>query len=153
MRVFGTAVFMTGRSAGTPPMLLHHLEYNQVLREQVVLLTVVTHDVPSVPATVRLEVNEVRPGIYRVFMYYGFMQSPNLPMALRECERLGLGIDSEKTTYYLGWETLIPLRRISGMPLWQKTLFAFMSRNAARPTAFYATPPERVVEIGLHVEL
>lgn len=153
VRVSGTAVFMTGRSTGTPPMLLQHLEHNQVLHEQVVLLTVVTNDVPRVPASERLEVNKVRPGIYRVFVRYGFMQSPNLPVALRTCERLGLKIDLERTTYYLGWETLIPSRRISGMPLWRGMLFAFMSRNAARATAFYAIPPERVVEIGLHVEL
>jgi KUP system potassium uptake protein len=74
-------------------------------------------------------------------------------VALRECERLGLTIDLERTTYYLGWETLIPPRKVPGMSLWREALFAFMSRNATRATAFYAIPPERVVEIGLHVEL
>jgi KUP system potassium uptake protein len=153
LRVSGTAVFMTGRSTGTPPMLLHHLEHNQVLHEQVILLTVVTNDVPRVPAAERLEVNQLRRGVYRVFAYYGFMQSPNVPVALRECERYGLNVDLDKTTYYLGWETLIPSREIPGMPFWRKALFAFMSRNAARATAFYVIPPERVIEIGIHVEL
>ena len=152
VRVTGTAVFMTGRAEGTPPMLLHHLEHNQVLHEQVVLLTVVTNDVPRVPAAERLEISAFRLGLYRVFVYYGFMQSPNLPVALRECERLGLKVDSEKTTYYLGRETLIP-SSTAGMTVWRKALFAVMSRNAARATAFYSIPPERVVEIGIQVQL
>lgn len=153
IRVSGTAVFMTGRKTGSSPMLLHHLEHNQVLHELVILLTVVTNAVPRVPASERLEVVKLRPGIYRVFAYYGFMQSPNVPVALRECERHGLDVDLDKTTYYLGWKTLIPSRETLGMPYWRKALFSFLSRNAVRATAFYAIPPERVIEIGVYIEL
>ncbi len=152
VRVSGTAVFMTGRKTGSSPMLFHHLAHNQVLHEQVILLTVVTKDVPRVPAAERLEVILLRPGIYRVFAYYGFMQIPNVPVALRECEVHGLNVDLEKTTYYLGWKALIPSREIPGMSFWRKTLFAFLSRNAFRATAFYAIPPERVIEIGIYIE-
>jgi KUP system potassium uptake protein len=152
LRVSGTAVFMTGRTEGTPPMLLHHLEHNQVLHEQLVLLTVVTKDVPRVPAAERLEISSFRLGFFRVFINYGFMQSPNIPVAMRECERLGLKIDLQTVTYYLGRETLIP-SSTAVMKVWRKVLFAIMSRNAARATAFYSIPPERVVEIGIQVEL
>jgi KUP system potassium uptake protein len=153
VRVPGTAVFMTGRTRGTPPMLLHHLEHNQVLHEQVILLTVITNDVPRVPAAERLEVSQLRTGIFRVFAYYGFMQSPNVPVALRACERQGLNVDLDKTTYYLGRETLIPSAEKPVLSFWRKGLFAFMARNAALATAFYAIPPERVIEIGIQVEL
>jgi KUP system potassium uptake protein len=152
VRVSGTAVFLTSHTEGTPPMLLHHLEHNQVLHEQVVLLTVVSNDVPRVPAAKRLVISSFSLGFYRVFVNYGFMQSPNLPVALRECERLGLKLDLEKTTYYLGRETLIP-SSTTRMAAWRKALFAVISRNAARATAFYSIPPERVVEIGIQVEL
>jgi KUP system potassium uptake protein len=130
----------------------HHLEHNQVLHEQVVLLTVISNDVPRVPAAKRLEISLFRLGFYRVFVNYGFMQSPNLPVALRECERFGLKFDLEKTTYYLGRETLIP-SSTTRMTAWRQALFAVISRNAARATAFYSIPPERVVEIGIQVEL
>ena len=83
---------------------------------------------------------------------YGFMQSPNIPVALRLCEFLGLVVDLEATTFYLGRETLLARRDI-GLPLWQDHLFDFLSRNAARATAFYHLPPERVVEIGIQVEI
>jgi KUP system potassium uptake protein len=152
-RVPGTAVFMTSRSTGAPPMLLHHLAHNQALHEQVILLTIVTGEVPRVPAAERLKVKIHSGGFARVIVHYGFMQSPNVPVALRECEVHGLAIDQEKTTYYLARETLIPTTRVPGMMIWREKLFAFLSRNALRATIFYNIPPERVVELGIQVEI
>jgi KUP system potassium uptake protein len=153
LRVSGTAIFMTGSRTGTPPMLTHHLVHNQVLHEQVVLLTVVTEDVPRVPAAERVEVTPLPHGFARVIVRYGYMQSPNVPVALRECEPFGLRIDMESTTFYLGRETLIPSGEIKGMALWREKLFAFMSRNSMQATAFFNIPPERVVELGQQVEI
>jgi KUP system potassium uptake protein len=152
-RVKGTAVFMTEERQGTPPMLLHHLEHNQVLHEQVVLMTVVIEDVPRIPAAQRVEVAKLGQGVYRAFAHYGFMQIPNVPVALRLSESGGLRVDPEHTTFYLGRETLIPSDRLPGMMAWREKLFAFMSRNAARATQFYRIPPERVIELGIQVEL
>ncbi len=153
VRVRGTAVFLTPPTQGTPPMLHHHLVHNQVLHDQVVLLTVTTEDMPRVPAAERLEVESLDLNFYRVTVRYGFMQSPNVPVALRLCERLGLNVDMEQVTYYVGRENLIPSDEIPGMSLWREGLFAFMSRNAARATQFFNIPAERVVELGLQVKL
>ena len=153
IRVPGTAVFVTASDAPTiPPILLHHLRHNQVLHQQVVLLRVETEEVPRVPAAERLEVAGLDPNLYRVVAHYGFMQTPDIPVALRLCAPLGLPIDLDATTFYLGRETLIP-RTAFGLPLWQDHVFEFMARNAARATAFYSLPPERVVEIGIQVEI
>jgi KUP system potassium uptake protein len=153
IRVPGTAVFVTASDATTiPPILLHHLRHNQVLHQQVVLLRVETEEVPRVPAAERLEVAGLDPNLYRVVAHYGFMQTPDIPVALRLCAPLGLPIDLDATTFYLGRETLIP-RTAFGLPLWQDHVFEFMARNAARATAFYSLPPERVVEIGIQVEI
>ena len=153
VRVSGTAVFLCGRLAGTPPMLLHHLAHNQVLHEQVVLLTVVTEEIPRVPAAERLEVLPLTTGFFKVIARYGFMQSPHVPVVLRECEAYGLQIDPETTTFYLGRETLIPTPKVPGMALWREKLFAFLSRNSLDATAFYNLPAERVVELGIQVEI
>jgi KUP system potassium uptake protein len=83
---------------------------------------------------------------------YGFMQTPNVPVALRLAEPLGLAVALEHTTFYLGRETLLP-RKGQGLPLWQDHLFDWMARNAARATAFYHLPPERVIEIGIQIEI
>ena len=134
-------------------MLVHHLKHHKVLHEQVVLLTVVTEPVPRIPAAERLEVVNLDGGIFRVTVRYGFMQSPNVPVALRECEQFDLHIDTDSTTYYVARETLIPTEKRFGMRLWREKLFAFMTRNALRSTAFYKIPPGQVVEIGIQVEI
>jgi KUP system potassium uptake protein len=151
-RVAGTAVFMAGSRQGTPSMLHHHLEHIQVLHEQVIILTVLTEEVPRVPAAERVEVTPLQMGFARVLVSYGFMQSPNVPVALRQCAPLGLSVDLEHTTYYLARETIISTPRRSGMMQWQEKLFSFMARNSLRATAFYNIPAEQVVELGQQVE-
>ena len=153
IRVPGTAVYMTSRHWGTPPILPHQIEHLHVLHEQVVFLNVQTEDVPRVPASERLEVESLGEGFHRVLVHYGFMQSPNVPVALRGCAAFGLEVDPEATTYYLGRETLIPTGEVPGMTIWREKLFAFLARNALRATAFYHIPSKRIVELGLQVEI
>jgi KUP system potassium uptake protein len=153
LRVPGTAVFMVKRIPGTPPQLLHHLAHNQVLHEQVILLSVVTREVPRVTAEKRLEVVRMEQGFSKVIVNYGFMQSPNVPVALRQCETYGLKVDLDSTTYYLARETLIPSLKRPGMMLWREKLYSFMTRNALPATDFFRIPPERVVELGIRIEI
>ena len=153
LRVRGTAIFMTAPNLGTPPMLKHHLEHNQVLHEQIVLLTVLTDDVPFVHPTQRLEVQKLEQGFYRVNVHYGFMQIPNIPQSFRRAKDFGLSIDPETVTYYLGRETLVSTKHWPSMMGWREKLFAFMSRNAIRATDFYQIPPDRTVELGLRLRL
>jgi KUP system potassium uptake protein len=143
---------VTSGGATVPPILLHHLRHNQALHETVVLMRVETEEIPRVPALDRLDIEGLDRSLYRVVAHYGFMQTPHIPVALRFCEGLGLEIDLHTTTFYLGRETLIA-RENFGLPLWQDRVFDFMARNAARATAFYHLPPERVVELGIQVEI
>ncbi|MDN5870214.1 MAG: potassium transporter Kup [Nitrococcus sp.] len=152
-RVKGTSVFMTASGPKTPPILRHHLRHNRVLHEQVVLLTVHTRDIPRVPAADRLVCKYLGHGIYKLDSYYGFMQATNVPVALRLAAEHDLKVDLDETTYYMGNATLIPSPDVPGMALWREKLFAYMSRNAARATAYYHIPPENVVELGIQVEL
>ena len=66
--------------------------------------------------------------------------------------RDGLPLDLDDTTYFLGRETLIATSA-PGMAIWREHLFVLMARNAVRPTGFFRLPPERVVELGVQVEL
>ncbi|MBA4287078.1 MAG: potassium transporter Kup [Xanthomonadaceae bacterium] len=148
----GTGVYMTGGDHA-PAYLLRHLERNRVLHQRIVLLTVQTVDEPRVTAVDRLRGWGIAPGIYRLVIRYGFMQTPNVPVALRLSEQLGLDIDIDDVTYFLGRATLIPSDTLPGMALWRDHLFAFMAHNATRATDFYGLPPEDVVELGFHVEI
>jgi len=152
LRVPGTAIFMTTNPNGTPTTLLHNLKHNKVLHEQVVIMTVVTEEVPWVPGEERVTVEPLEKGIYRVKARYGFIQDPRAQDVLDCVKEKGLDLDLMKTTFFLGRETLIPSPR-AGMFLWQKKLFAFMARNAQRFTDFFRIPPNRVVELGIQVSL
>jgi KUP system potassium uptake protein len=154
VRVPGTGVFLTEAGEATPPILLHHLKHNQVLHERVVFLTVQTERVPWVKAAQRLEVKRLGQGVYRVIVRVGFKQNCNLPVALRMCDRLeDLHVDLDTTTFYVGVTLPIPTPNVPGMVLWRERLFAFMSRNAARRTDMYAIPSERVLVLGIQVDL
>lgn len=153
VRVPGTSIFLTGYNSGTPPTLLHHLEHNQVLHERVLLLTVHTEDVPRIPASKRLEIDNLGQGLYRVHARYGYMQQPNVPVAVRLCEHFGIEVDMETVTFYIGRATIIPTDDVPGMWLWREKLFAIMARNAIQPTSYYNIRSDRVVELGLRVEI
>jgi KUP system potassium uptake protein len=151
VRVPGTAVFLTGSRAETPSLLAHHLEHNRVLHERVLIVTVVTEDTPRVASADRIDLEKMRCGVIRIVLHYGFMQSPNVPVALRLCERFGVMVDPAQTTFYLGHEEILP---DPGGPLLHRLaarLFAFMWRNTTRATAFYRIPADRVVAIGLQI--
>ncbi|MFO0760823.1 MAG: potassium uptake protein [Byssovorax sp.] len=150
-RVKGTAVFMASNPHGVPPMLLHHFKHTQVIHERLVLLTVLGLHVPEVAPADRVTVQDLGHGIFRVTVRYGFMQDPDVPSALRQCHRQGLDLVPERTSYFLGRETLLPTGR-APMPRWSKTLFAFISRNARPATAYFGLPPNRVVEMGMQID-
>jgi KUP system potassium uptake protein len=152
VRVPGTAVFMTAQPTGTPPALAHNLQYNKVLHQHVIVLTVSTAQQPHVSSEQRVSVEPLGYDLFNVRVQYGFMEDPNVPAALQQAREQGLILDSEDLTYFLGRETIIVTRR-KGMALWREKLFVLMARNAVRATAFFRLPPERVVELGVQVEM
>lgn len=152
MRVPGTAVYMTGNPDFTPPALFHNLRHNKVLHEQIVILGVATEEQPHVPAAERLSIESLGLGFYRVIIRYGFMESPNIPRMLARSKAPGLEFKIKEVTFFLGRETLV-VGQERVMPRWRKSLFAWMSKNARGATSFFHLPPDRVVEIGMHVEL
>jgi KUP system potassium uptake protein len=151
-RVRGTAVFMTAQPTGTPPALVHNLRYNKVLHDHVVILTVSTASRPYVALADQVAVEPLGHGLYNVKLQYGFMQDPDVPEALMHAIKLGLELDPGDVTFFLGRETIIVTRR-HGMATWRERLFVLMARNAVRATAFFRLPPERVVELGVQVEM
>jgi KUP system potassium uptake protein len=151
-RVPGTAVFMTAQPTGTPPALAHNMRYNKVLHETVVVLTVSTGQRPHVPAGERLSVEPLGHDLFNVRVQYGFMEDPNVPEALALARHQGVPLDGDDLIYFLGRETILVTRR-KGMATWREKLFVVMARNAVRATAFFRLPPERVVELGVQVEM
>jgi KUP system potassium uptake protein len=151
-RVPGTAVFMSGNPEGTPGALLHNLKHNKVLHERIVILRFAVSDAPQVEPPDRVQIEELTLGFYRVTAFFGFMESPSIEAVLDSCAAQGLELEPMRTTYFLGRETILATRR-TGMARWRKRLFGFMSRNAQQATAYFKLPPNRVVELGMQVEI
>jgi len=152
VRVPGTAVFMTAQPTGTPPALAHNLLYNKVLHQHVIVLTVSTAQQPHVAPENQVSVEPLGHDLFNVRVQYGFMEDPDVPEALARARDQGLVLDTYDLTYFLGRETIIVTRR-KGMAVWRERLFVLMARNAVRATAFFRLPPERVVELGVQVEM
>jgi len=153
-RVEGTGVFMTAEPNGVPRALLHNLYHNRVLHERVVLLNVVTEDVPHVEDE-NIRIESLPAGFYRVFVRYGFKDDPDVPRVLERCSTMGLPFEMMETSFFLGRETVVtmPISGRARMAYWRQVLFTWMFRNADTATAFFKIPPNRVVELGAQVEL
>ena len=152
IRVPGTAVFMTSNGDGVPHALLHNLKHNKVLHERVVLLTVITEDIPYVTDTDNVEIIDLSKNFFRMTIKYGFKDEPEVPAVLEHCQRYGLGFDLMDTSFFLSRETLVAAA-VPGMAVWREKIFVAMSKNAQRATEFFKIPTNRVVELGSQVEL
>lgn len=150
-RVPGTAVFLSLNPNVVPAAMLHNFKHNKVLHRVVLMLNVSMDRVPEVSAENRVEIRDFDHGFYQVVAHYGFMQRPNVPEIMQICTERGIDIGVD-VSYYLSRESLVLTGR-SGMMLWRKTLFAFLSRNAHSVTDFFSIPPGRVVELGMQVEI
>ncbi len=151
-RVEGTAIFLTARADAVPHALLHNLLHNKVLHEQIVLLTVLSEDVPRVDEESRYEVACYGDGFFRVLLHFGFMEEPNVPEALRLCNIEGLDFAPMRTTYFLSRETVIAPRQM-GLVAWPKRLFAFLQKNANSSMSYFQLPVNRVIELGAQVKI
>jgi KUP system potassium uptake protein len=151
-RARGVAVFLTSNAIGVPVALLHNLKHYQTLHERAVMTTVRTADVPYVPAESRISLKVLGNGFYRLIVSYGFMESPDIPAALRACGPLGLEVDPTEASYFLSREIIVP-KLYPAMSLWRERLFALMALNATPATNFFKIPTERVVELGTQLEI
>ena len=152
IRVPGMAVFLTGNPDFVPGALLHNLKHNKVLHERVLFVTVLNLDLPEMRQAERTTVEQMAPGIHRVVIRYGFMESPNIPRDLAGLRAQGIDFDPMQVSYFLGRETLVPAM-VPRMPIWRLWLFLVMARNAVPATEFFRIPSDRVVELGVRVAI
>ena len=150
-RVPGTAVFLTPNVQGTPASLVLHYRHNHVLHEEIILLAIVTEEVPEIPDDKRLASERLREGFWRVQASYGFMQRPDVPRLVAMCCEHGMRAEPRQTSYVLGRARLLPTGP-APMGRWRKRVYAFMAWNASSATDFLGLPPDRVIELGARLE-
>jgi KUP system potassium uptake protein len=150
-RVPGTAVFLTPNVEGTPASLLLHFRHNHVLHQEIILLTIVTEEVPEIAEDKRVASQRLREGFWRVQASYGFMQRPDVPGVVAICCEHGMSAEPGQTSYVLGRARLLATGP-APMMRWRKRVFAFMAWNASSATDFFGLPPDRVIELGARLE-
>lgn len=152
-RVPGTAVYMAKNPYGVPRTMLHNYKHNKVFHERIIILVLDTKGVPRIPRDKRIEVEKITSDIIRVTAHYGFMETPDvMPVVFKQLEDYGIDCKVEETTFFLGRETIV-LQKAKGIAGLKKRLYAFLARNREPVTTRFNIPPNRVVEIGLQIEI
>jgi KUP system potassium uptake protein len=143
---------MVADASTVPQALLHNLKHNQVLHERNLILTVQFKDVPWVGEDERIQLEELGNSFWRVTVNFGFMDAPDVPRALKLCERHGLAIPHFQTSYFLSRESIVSTPG-GGMAPWRERLFAAMTRNAGGVVEFFRLPDNAVIELGTRVQI
>ena len=151
-RVSGTGVYLFGQAGMTPPTLLTNLRHHAVLHERIVVVSVEVVGRPRLPEASRATVSNLGAGFFQVVLQYGFIEDPNVPAALANVVSTEFGFDPDRATFFVGKETVLATE-IPGMWIWREHLYAFMHRNAASAARFFRLPPERVIEVGIQVQI
>lgn len=151
-RVAGLGVFLSSRTDIVPGALLHSLKHYKVLHERVVIVNAAVEDTPLVAPAQRLDVEKLDKGFYTLRVHYGFFETPDVPQTLREARRLGLALDLDTATFFIGRETLVPSEH-SELGNLRSRLYRAMAGAALSPARFYHLPPNRVVELGTQITI
>jgi KUP system potassium uptake protein len=151
-RVSGTAIFLTSYGEGAPSAMLHNLKHNHVLHERNILLTVVVEDKPYVTKGNRLLIKDMGKNFHWVRVFYGFMETPDIPAALELCATRGLSFDMMSTSFFISRALLVSSPN-PGMMEWRESLFISLSKNAMNAADFFKIPTNRVIEMGTQIEI
>ncbi len=152
----GTGVFLSSRVDTTPLALRANVEHNQVLHDNVVIVSVQTRNVPHIAPDERLVIDDLGyrdDGITHLTAVFGFQDEPNIPETLRLAVARGLESDPdvERASYFVSQITIVRTKA-PGMASWRKRLFIAISRNSSNPVERFALPGDRVVLMGSQIE-
>jgi len=151
-RVPGTAVFLASDAQLVPSALLRNLEHNHVAHERIVLLNMEIVRTPRQDPADRVRIEQSQPGVYVVAARFGFMETPDVNEALKQCRARGLKLFAQDCSFFLGWHLVLPRPR-RGYEGVRRRLFAWLQRRSTQASEFFRMPERRVVVLATQVEL
>jgi KUP system potassium uptake protein len=151
-RVPGTALFLTADTGHVPSSLLHNMRHNRVLHETVILTSVTTEEVPTVPDAERITLREVGQGVYRLIARFGFAEEPNLPHALSLAHAQYAWLDPDQASFFVGRERVVSSLR-SRVDRWRRWLVIALSNNESSAADYFHIPLGRIIELGQRSEI
>jgi KUP system potassium uptake protein len=149
----GTVVFLSRQDQGAPVVIAEHVESMGALQKNAVIVTVLFKPVPRVAETERSRVESLGDGVWRVTVCFGFIEAPDLMVALKAVKGLGADIDLEGATYFGNRDMVVRCPEGPRLPGWQLPLFAFLYRNAVKAVDRFNLPSEHVLEIARQIEI
>ena len=158
-RVDGVAVFPHPNKETTPLALRANVEHNRVMHHRVIIVSVITGNVPHVPAGksfTRDDLGFADDGVEHLTVKFGFSDDQNLPQALHAACRMGV-IDVtpaqlKEASYFVSRGSLRSSSR-AGMRRWRKRLFIGLAHNAADPSERFGLPRRNTVTMGSDIEI
>jgi KUP system potassium uptake protein len=151
-KIEGDAVFLAGSRSAVPVALAKNVKHNHVVHSRTILLHFRAEDLPRIPSLEKIQTEKLGGGFYRIVVHYGFMEDPSLANVFSLARGQGLDMNPETTSFYIGRGNLV-IAEPSSMAHWRASLFMFMSRNSADATSFFRLPADRVIEIGVQLEI
>jgi KUP system potassium uptake protein len=152
-RVSGTAVFLTRLDHGAPIAVTEHIEFMGALQENVLALRVLFEPTPRIAEAERGQVESLGDGIWKVTIRFGFVEVPDLTLALRAVKGLGADIDLDSAIYFGNRDLVTRRPSPPRLPAWQLPLFAFLYRNAVKAVDRFNLPSAQVLEIARQLEI
>jgi KUP system potassium uptake protein len=149
----GMGVWLTKVAHGASPVLLHHIKHNSVMHKTLVLMTFISDRRPRVPFGERHVIERLGHGIYHIHVRLGFMQTPDIPLTLKNCQILGFTVDLEHVHYYIAHEIVARRAKNSAMAAVPFAVFAFLTRIASRAPDFFKIPADGLSEVGFRIEI
>ena len=156
-RVPGTAIFLNRGKATAPLALRANVEHNEILHEEVLILSVETMPAPHVPAEKRLQIDDLGykdDRIIHVTARFGYMDQTNVPglLPLIRDAAIESPLDEDRLSYFVSRIELVQ-GHAPGMSRWRKRLFIATSRITADAAEYFRLPRERTVIMGSRIEL
>jgi KUP system potassium uptake protein len=151
-RVRGQAIYLTTSPNRVPQALVQNLDHNKILHADIMILHFATEDIPRVPNFEKIEEEKLFGGVYRIIAHHGYMEGPRIDTVLSLIREKGIGIKAENASFFLGREKLV-IGEKPRMHRWRSNLFLFMSQNAMDAGSFFGIPSDRVIEVGVQLEL
>jgi KUP system potassium uptake protein len=156
-RVPGTAIFLNRGKATAPLALRANVEHNEILHEEILILSIETMPGPHVPAEKRLQIDDLGykdDRIIHVTARFGYMDQTNVPGLLPLIRDAGIEspLDEDRLSYFVSRIELVQ-GHAPGMSRWRKRLFIATSRITTDAAEYFQLPRERTVIMGSRIEL
>ncbi len=151
-RVPGTAIFLASEPRFVPTALLRSIEHYHVVHERVVFLNMEFMRTPRQDPNDRVRIETLPDNVFLVTARFGFMETPDVSAALKQCRVRGLKLFGQDCSFFLGWHLVRPRPR-GGYEGARRRLFAWMQRRSTQAVEFFRMPDKRVIVLATQVEL